>query len=534
MVRSGMLKTWRAVMAMRGRHRRLAVSGAVLVLLAACSGYLLPATSVGTTTATLLASTTCSGTSTSNPCTGWFQYWAQGAGTTVSTTPTTNNTAQTTTLPANITGLTPNTVYHDILCGYGDTNIPAGTPACTGPLSAGATYFAYTSTCTTLPCATPSTGGDFSDTGNFRTGATGLTGTVDLGRVLSAADTPTLPISRDGGISVSYQAGQALWLFGDTSQSVGGSNQFLGGTTAAIGPYTAGQAPQALNEVPTPPASPATGLTRAVPFLPPPTGLPSTCDSSRAWTMGAAQEPGSSKVLIVYGEMCTIGPAFTEQGLALIEYNPLTNQFVTGSTPEVPFFTTAAAGLPALEALGHPVFGGDGYLYLFTTTNTFAGTGPNAVYVARVLASAAFWGNAANYGWYNGTTTWPSSPSSAIPIYNFGSGTVVESVSVGNYSATTTHKYVALVQTWPFGSGQFTVLSAPAPTGPWSPGPTVIVPDPCPVLPGEYGCYAIEGHPELSASGNLVYSWYSIDDQFSQATAGSPSSGHIRLGNIAW
>src|SRR5579859_5681569 len=95
MLRARLIQAWRVFTARPGRKRRLALSVALLGLLVACSGYLLPATNVGTTTATLVGSTTCQGNSTSNPCTGWFQYWPQGATTTVSTTRTTNNTAQT-------------------------------------------------------------------------------------------------------------------------------------------------------------------------------------------------------------------------------------------------------------------------------------------------------------------------------------------------------------------------------------------------------------------------------------------------------
>jgi hypothetical protein len=39
-------------------------------------------------------------------------------------------------------------------------------------------------------------------------------------------------------------------------------------------------------------------------------------------------------------------------------------------------------------------------------------------------------------------------------------------------------------------------------------------------------CYAIKGHPELSTSSQLVYSWYSPDDR--------GGFGHIRLGVLDW
>ena len=81
------------------------------------------------------------------------------------------------------------------------------------------------------------------------------------------------------------------------------------------------------------------------------------------------------------------------------------------------------------------------------------------------------------------------------------------------------------------GFGTFAVYSATNLTGPWVAGPTVNLPDTC--KPSPFGCYSIEGHPELSDASHVVYSWYSPTDRSGN---GSPqyAIGHVRLGSIAW
>src|SRR5205807_6937215 len=123
---------------------------------------------------------------------------------------------------------------------------------------------------------------------------------------------------------------------------------FLGGTTAASGPYAAGQAPTQLEELPTPPATPAPGRASPALFLPLTQGLltpdspPVPCGSSGsnsyapAWPSGLAEIPGTSHVLIVYAEVCVAaGRDWPTERLKLIEYDPATNTFVSTGTPFV-------------------------------------------------------------------------------------------------------------------------------------------------------------------------------------------------------
>src|SRR5581483_9413904 len=68
----------------RGRGRSILICAFAAVLFG-CAGWLTPATLIGTSTATLTAHAQCTGDTPSNPCTFWFQYWADGATRTTST-----------------------------------------------------------------------------------------------------------------------------------------------------------------------------------------------------------------------------------------------------------------------------------------------------------------------------------------------------------------------------------------------------------------------------------------------------------------
>lgn len=94
---------------------------------------------------------------------------------------------------------------------------------------------------------------------------------------------------------------------------------------------------------------------------------------------------------------------------------------------------------------------------------------------------------------------------------------------VADYSATTS-KHLAMIAQTGLGAATFQVYEASSPTGPWSAGPAGQVPDACSA--GTFGCYALSGHPELSSSGQLVFSWFSSDDR--------DKSGHVRVGAVAW
>jgi hypothetical protein len=327
-----------------------------------------------------------------------------------------------------------------------------------------------------------------------------------------------------------YASGKSLWVFGDTIQKGG---PFIADASAAIGSFTAGKAPRSLNELPTPPAAPATGRTSPSGFFKPPKGLMTSgspevaCGSSGTssysadWVSGAATEPGSSTVLLTYMEMC-VQPnfVFTTERLALVEYHPSTNTLT--DPPLEPFAASPiGAGVPTGERLGSPVFGSDGYLYLFASDSRGA-------YVARVASgNHTAWGQASSYQWWsqppNQALGWHGGSAVHYVVSVLPSGVSPKGINVADYAATTS-KHLAMVVQTGLGASTFRVYEATSPTGTWSAGPAGQVPDACPV--GAFGCYAIFGHAELSSSSQLVFSWYSTDDV--------DDVGHVRIGAIAW
>lgn len=509
----------------RGGHRFTAglAIGAALLLLSACNGRATAPTGITATSATLHAQTECLAETTTNPCTGWFQYWADGAAAVTTTPKVIANVRTNGMIDFNqaITGLTPDTFYRSQFCGYGDRNI-AQPGLCVGPFSGQPT----------APGVRPDPN-DFSATQNFRTASTGTTATVDIGRVLSTADTAANPIGRDGGHSVAFSSTQALWLFGDTGQRNGPAFLALG--SAAIGPYQAGVAPSALNELPRPPSPPQPGLTSPANFFPAVQGLltpddpPVACGSSgsnsyaAAWASGGARIPGTNRVMLIWAELCVAigeGRGWPVERLRMAEYDPATNQFVRFATPFVA--DPLPQGLPATKQVSNPVFGGDGFLYLFGASRE-----PSSIFVARVSANPAAWNNPANYQWWGrpggGLARWTTDHTSAISVV---AGVEPWGVHIADYTAVGGGKKLAMiVKDSFFDSPHFRLYTADTPLGPWSAGPAGRVPDHC--QGGGFGCYAFHGHPELSTAESFVFSWFSPGDR-------NPDGGHVRLGTIRW
>lgn len=330
-------------------------------------------------------------------------------------------------------------------------------------------------------------------------------------------------LDRDCGFSAPLSGHEDLWLFCDTIVYDSSSNiveAILGVNTAAEEPYTAGLVPSSLSELPTPPTSPTLPNNNiSQPFLPVPTGLvlpnsstPCTGNSNgvypptfngpypASWFSGVTQEPSSSKLLIPANDYCVDGAntsnPFADEGWSVREYTPSTNTL--GSAVRV-FATTGGQTLPVQKQLGNPIYYNN-YLYLYSficDTSAYATCETGRVFLARV--PAASWSQAGQYKWWTGTN-WSSNYSAAqteIPSATpFG-------ISVANYSALG-KGYLAIAETDLI--GDFQVFKASAPTGPWTLLQTGKVPSDC--SGGQYGCYALVGHPELSTSSNLLISYY--------------------------
>ncbi len=489
---------------------------------AGCGDATLP-TGITTHDATLHAEEDAMGA-----CFAHFQYWQDGNSVPSTTTYMTTSGVPFADFPAAVTGLTPGALYHYEICGY-DTYVNAGYATyddfpgfCTGPLAGGAVVGSN-------PPGTVTDGGNLDATANFRTAGSGTKATIDLGALASTADTASAPISRDGGFSVPYASNPplSLWLFGDTQQNHFG---FIPYGTAIEGAFTAGRAPTGLAEVPTPPAAPHAGIAYPSPFFPAPApllkldgtacGTPGTYAAD--WVMGGAALPGSSLLLLVWGELCIESSplAFTLERVAFAEYDPATNVFVRVDHPFVASPLNAA--VTGSKAVASPVFGGDGYLYVFAAecVGSFCST-KGAVDVARVPADPSSWSNGASFTWWNGSG-WTSDSAAAASVIP-GVRPLGGLVQVADYSATSAQKYVMMEQTG-IGSGAFQAWEATSPTGPWTAGPAGVPPDAC--TGGIFGCYALYGHPELSTSSQLVFSWFSVDDR--------DGYGRVRIGAVDW
>lgn len=344
-------------------------------------------------------------------------------------------------------------------------------------------------------------------------------------------------LDRDCGWSAPLSANKDLWFFCDTivynssSQIV---EAILGVNTVAEGPYTPGLVPSGISELATPPHTPTIPNNNiSQPFLPVPTGLvlpdsstPCTGNSNgvyppsfsgsypASWFSGVTQEPSSSKLMITTNDYCVDGAdtsdPFADEGWSAREYTPSTN---TLGSPVRVFTTTGGQTLPVQEQLWSPIYY-NSYLYLYSfvcDTSAYGVCETGRVFLARV--PAASWNQASQYKWWTGST-WGAYGSAQTVI----TSVTPLGISVGNYTALG-KGYLAVVETDV--AGDFEVYQAAAPTGPWTPLQSGKVPSAC--TGGEYGCYALVGHPELSNSSKLLISYY------------DPAGlGHLHIAAFPW
>src|SRR6266568_1692321 len=352
-------------------------------------------------------------------------------------------------------------------------------------------------------------------------------------QVLSNYERNGTTIRRDCGYSspLPGKPGWSLWLFCDTviaSVRSGQDDRLSPGTdTAAAGPYRAGRAPARLSEIPTPPAPlRLPGASAPQPFLPGPQRLllpgsalpcagpgayPASCIS------GVAREPAAdtpAHLLISYDNYCVSGNAgaLAAEEFGLIEYDPAGN--LLGS-PAVVFGSFPGFPLPPQQVLGSPLFGGDGYLYLFgfcPARPPPAGCGGGRVFLARTAAQAAYWQNPLTYQYWTGIGWSPDAAAAGtlLPAHPF-------SISVGDYTADG-HGLVMVEQTSL--AGGFQVWQASSPAGPWRRIMTGQAPCRGGSERGPEGlCRAVIGHPELSTRGRLVISYFDPGDDHVDVSA---------------
>ena len=360
-------------------------------------------------------------------------------------------------------------------------------------------------------------------------------------------------LARDCGYSqpLPSDPGISLWLFCDTA--VHGANSQLqwrwlaqiNGSTGAEGPSTPGEVPSDLSEL----ATPGSGMP-AMPnhdgpaqFLPAPSGLVTSgglpCDPANggypaSWISGVTQDAANpSDVLISYDNYCVpIVPSSNEltgEGFGLAAYDPASNTLDSQVTI---FASSGGRPLGPQLLLGSPVFSG-AHLFLFASycpqhnhvgLACTAGSGGNAVYLARVGATPASWQDAGDFRWYASSSSWTTSASSAASVIPAAAPLAV---NVQNFSALG-HGLVLIEQT--DGAGGFTVYQASGPAGAWSKLTSGKVP--C-AIEGDSLCRAIFGHPELSTSSRLLVSYYdpAARPQYNPAAG---AEGHVMVAAFPW
>jgi hypothetical protein len=294
-------------------------------------------------------------------------------------------------------------------------------------------------------------------------------------------------------------------------------------------------APDGLSELPRPPAAPQPGRTSPANFFPAVEGLvtpddpPVPCGSAgsasypAAWISGGARIPGTNRALVIWAEICVAsgeGRTWPVERWRMADYDPATNRFVTFFTPFVA--NPMPAGLPETLKLTNPVFGNDGFLYFLGGKQN-----PDTIFAARVSANPASWSNPASYRWWGrpggGPAQWTTDHASVVSLVT---GVQPWGVYAADFSGVGGGKRLAMmVKDSFFDPAHFRIYTASSPLGPWTAGPAGRVPDHC--RGGTFGCYAFNGHPELSSSETFVFSWFSPGDR-------NADGGHVRLGTVRW
>jgi hypothetical protein len=341
-------------------------------------------------------------------------------------------------------------------------------------------------------------------------------------------------LDRDCGWSrpLPGSSSQSFWLFCDTAidnppGTLACPVCFIPGSTAAQGPFTAGLVPNNISELPTPPAAPVLPNSNQPQRLlanPDASSLGCTAsgDYAARWSSGVVREPPSAHpgdFLITYTDVCVHGStgAIITDGFGVVEYNPAANTL--GAYHEV----FAGQNLEQNDPqwlLGTPVYGNDGYLYLYSAACQDKGLTCQAggsVFLARVPASPSSWQNSASYAFFTGTgpagsPQWGSYPGAVSDVPSAapaGAG----AWTADDYSATG-HQFAAVEETSI--GGDYRIWTASSPAGPWSVSKTGRL-----CAAGD-GCHALIGHPELSTSANLMVSYYSLD------------AHHIEVAAVPW
>jgi hypothetical protein len=320
-----------------------------------------------------------------------------------------------------------------------------------------------------------------------------------VGPLLSRNDTAEVSIGRDGGITVPLPNGRDLWVFGDTPryefrEGAWKLTGFIQGSSAGIVDLVDGELPtEPVDEVVVgQPHSPTNQPTQflAPPVVYMPDGSGRECTKENAgpsagmarWATGAALMPDETNVLVTFTDVCVIDAAtYHAEGYGFALYDWKANTF---TVPPYDVIAPQKNGreISTVQYFGSPIIDGD-QVTLFSSTCCKAGS---SVYVTTLAADADALKQISNYD--------PQPVLGLQPSFLF------------NVSPpSSTHDYLSMYRLTGL-EGQFQVLTADKPTGPWTiraagtlPG-CATAPTPC-----NNSLYL---HPELSSSDEFVISYY--------------------------
>jgi hypothetical protein len=315
-----------------------------------------------------------------------------------------------------------------------------------------------------------------------------------VGPLVSNAESGTTSWGRDGGMTVPLPNGRDLWLFGDTPryQWVGGHwklNAFIYGSSAGLVPYTRGHAPgKAFNEIVVGHSTKSSNQPHQ--FLPTPklympNGSGKACNTKNGgpttgadrWATGGVLLPDKRHVLIPYLGVCVISASnYRVEAWGFVLYDWRTNKFSSGPYDVFPASKKGTA-VPLYAQFRSPVIDG-GKVAFFSAYGT-------KMYTTSVSPSISALRNQSSY-----------KPKEVAGL----KASVVWSI----VSKSKTQNHLTMYQ-MKNTKGQYTLLKAPKPSGPWTKLGSGTLPR-CSNAPSKCNSFAL--HPELSTSSKMLVSYY--------------------------
>lgn len=308
-------------------------------------------------------------------------------------------------------------------------------------------------------------------------------------------------VGRDGGWSTALPGdpSTAIYTFGDGLYTpLSGPNKpgplSAWGNTYGLTPVQQNSI-GVLSEQPNPNNDPANAPT--------PSGIVSSsavkqpdgtaCNATTTWSTGIIARPSSNRVLVSYWTLCQYADgSLHNQIFGIADLDP-----ATGNVVQYPVFTAPGGDLREQQQLMSPTQDGS-YLYWWRSAGT-------ASYLARVPLGGAGttpWTDRSQYRWYTGAG-WSADPAAAADQTPPGAQPTLSSVA--RVPQLAGNPWLMITDSWETaGQGdRQTLLTAPAPTGPWTVVPEwkdLAVCGSC----TQKGIYSVYAHPESSSASQLV------------------------------